>query len=113
MMCDTVGRVVGASARARSERSRHGPLRIYEKIINGPNGLRLRQGEKVVGLCRKVWRIMRRLHPELFYRKHPNPWDDFTLKSVISKCARKTARGQNRFGKGFSALSLAGVPGRF
>jgi hypothetical protein len=35
----------------------------------------------VVGLCRKVWRIMRRLHPELFDKKHPNPWDDFTLKS--------------------------------
>jgi integrase len=24
---------------------------------------------------------MRRLHPDLFDRKHPNPWDDFTLKS--------------------------------
>lgn len=24
---------------------------------------------------------MRRLHPELFDKKHPNPWDDFTLKS--------------------------------
>ena len=35
----------------------------------------------MVGLCRKVWRIMRRLHPELFDKKHPNPWDDFTLKS--------------------------------
>jgi len=24
---------------------------------------------------------MRRLHPELFDMNHPNPWDDFTLRS--------------------------------
>src|SRR5579863_10144368 len=36
--------------------------------------LRLRQGDKVVGLCRKIWRIMRRLHPELFDKMYPNPW---------------------------------------
>ncbi len=33
-------------------------------------------------LCRKVWRIMRRLHPELFDKKHPSPWDDFTLSRL-------------------------------
>jgi hypothetical protein len=82
MICDTVGK----SGRRIGERqirevTPRAADKIYEKIINGPNGLRLRQGEKVVGLCRKVWRIMRRLHPELFDKKHPNPWDDFTLKS--------------------------------
>jgi hypothetical protein len=82
MICDTVGK----SGRRIGERqigevTPRAADKIYEKIINGPDGLRLRQGEKVVGLCRKVWRIMRRLHPELFDKKHPNPWDDFTLKS--------------------------------
>jgi hypothetical protein len=82
MICDTVGK----SGRRIGERqirevTPRAADKIYEKIINGPNGFRLRQGEKVVGLCRKVWRIMRRLHPELFDKKHPNPWDDFTLKS--------------------------------
>jgi hypothetical protein len=82
MICDTVGK----SGRRIGERqigevTPRAADKIYEKIISGPNGLRLRQGEKVVGLCRKVWRIMRRLHPELFDKKHPNPWDDFTLKS--------------------------------
>ena len=82
MICDTVGK----SGRRIGERqirevTPRAADKIYEKIINGPNGLRLRQGEKVVGLCRKAWRIMRRLHPELFDKKHPNPWDDFTLKS--------------------------------
>jgi hypothetical protein len=82
MICDTVGksgRRIGE--RQSREVTRRAADKIYDKIINGPNGLRLRQGEKVVGLCRKVWRIMHRLHPELFDRKHPNPWDDFTLKS--------------------------------
>ena len=82
LICDTVGK----SGRRIGERqirevTPRAADKIYDKIINGPNGVRLRQGEKVVGLCRKVWRIMRRLHPDLFDRKHPNPWDDFTLKS--------------------------------
>jgi hypothetical protein len=54
--------------------------------------LRLRQGEKVVALCRKVWRIMRRLHPQLFDTKHPNPWDDFTLKSRTKSKKHAVAR---------------------
>jgi hypothetical protein len=65
MICNTVGK----SGRRIGERqigevTPRAADKIYEKIINGPNGLRLRQGEKVVGLCRKVWRIMRRLHPD-------------------------------------------------
>jgi hypothetical protein len=73
IVCDTVGK----SGRRIGERqirevTPRAADKIYEKIINGPNGLRLRQGGKVVGLCRKVWRIMRRLHPELFDKKHPS-----------------------------------------
>lgn len=80
MICDTVGKS-GRRIGERQIREVTPRAADYEKIINGPNGLRLRRGEKVVGLCRKIWRIMRRLHPELFDKKHPNPWDDFTLKS--------------------------------
>ena len=63
MICDAVGK----SGRRIGERqigevTPRAADKIYEKIIDGPNGLRLRQGEKVVGLCRKAWRIMRRLH---------------------------------------------------
>ena len=84
MICDTVGK----SGRRIGERqigevTPRAADKIYEKGISSPNGLRLRgKGEKVVGLCRKVWRIMRRLHPELFDdKKHPDPCqDDFTLK---------------------------------
>ena len=57
MICDTVGK----SGRRIGERqirdvTPRAADKIYEKIINGPSGLRLRQGEKVVALCRKVWR---------------------------------------------------------
>jgi hypothetical protein len=45
------------------------PLASLREIINGTNGLGLRQGEKVVAPNPPqslVWRIMRRLQPELF-----------------------------------------------
>jgi hypothetical protein len=50
MICDTVGK----SGRRIGERqirevTPRAADKIYEKIISGPNGLRLRQGEKVVG----------------------------------------------------------------
>ena len=67
--------------------------KIYEKIINGPNGLRLRQGEKVVGLCRKVWRIMHRLHPELVRSRRPEPRDDFTKQRRTKGPRRGHPRG--------------------
>jgi hypothetical protein len=89
MICDTVGK----SARRIGERRimEVTPLaadKIYDKFISGPNGIRLRQGEKVVGLCRKAWRIMRRLHPEQFDKKHPNPWDDLTQEPHKDQEAR-------------------------
>jgi hypothetical protein len=35
--------------------------KIYAKIIDGPRGERLRQGEKAVALCRRAWRVVCRL----------------------------------------------------
>ena len=57
--------------------------KLYDKLIKGRKGERLRQGEKVVSLCRKAWRVMRRLYPELFNREVPNPWESLTLKSRV------------------------------
>lgn len=42
--------------------------------------LRLRTGEKLVGLCRKAWRVVHRLFPDEFDRQIPNPWLGVTLK---------------------------------
>ncbi len=41
---------------------------------------RLRTGEKLVGLCRKAWRVVHRLFPYEFPKDIPNPWTGVTLK---------------------------------
>ena len=57
--------------------------KIYELIIVGPRGERLRQGEKAVALCRKAWRVVYRLYPHEFDRNVPNPWEGVTLKTRV------------------------------
>ena len=52
--------------------------KIYDIICQGPHGPRLRQGEKAVVLCRRAWRVVRRLHPSQFDRAVPNPWEGVT-----------------------------------
>jgi hypothetical protein len=52
--------------------------KLYDIICNGPRGLRPRQGEKAVALCRRAWRVVHRLHPNQFNRDVPNPWEGVT-----------------------------------
>lgn len=52
--------------------------KIYDIICKGPRGLRPRQGEKAVALCRRAWRVVHRLHPHQFDRDVPNPWEGVT-----------------------------------
>jgi hypothetical protein len=59
--------------------------KIYEKIIDGPRGPRLRQGEKAAALCRKAWRVVHRLYPHEFDRHLPNPWEGIVLRRRIKK----------------------------
>ena len=59
--------------------------KIYELIIAGPRGERLRQGEKAVALCRRAWRVVHRLHPNEFDKLVPNPWDGVTRKRRVKK----------------------------
>ncbi|WP_342714418.1 hypothetical protein AAFG22_14670 [Bradyrhizobium sp. B024] len=60
--------------------------KLYDKFIAAkgkklPAGKqRLRTGEKLVGLCRKAWRVVHRLYPDEFPADVPNPWDGVTLK---------------------------------
>jgi hypothetical protein len=54
--------------------------KIYSLVINGPRGERLRQGEKVISVCRHTWRVVHRLYPELFDKAVPNPWQGVTKK---------------------------------
>jgi integrase len=55
----------------------------------GPGKLRLRTGEKLVGLCRKAWRLVHRFFPEEFPKDIPNPWQGVTMKRRVK--ATKTA----------------------
>jgi hypothetical protein len=59
--------------------------RIYELIVQGPNGARPRQGEKAVALCRRAWRVVHRLYPDQFDRDIPNPWDGVTKEPRAKK----------------------------
>jgi hypothetical protein len=52
--------------------------KIYDIICKGPRGLRPRQGEKAVALCRRAWRVVHRLYPSQFNRDVPNPWNGVT-----------------------------------
>ena len=52
--------------------------KIYDIICQGSRGLRPRQGEKAVALCRRAWRVVHRLHPSQFDRDVPNPWEGVT-----------------------------------
>ena len=63
--------------------------KIYDVIIKGPRGERLRQGEKAVALCRKAWRVVHRLYPDQFNRDVPNPWEGVTRKNRVK--AKKPA----------------------
>jgi hypothetical protein len=57
--------------------------KIYSLITNGPRGLRPRQGEKVVGICARAWKVIHRLYPDLFARDVPNPWRGVTKKRRV------------------------------
>jgi hypothetical protein len=71
-----------------------GADKIYEKIIDGPNGKRLRQGEKAVALCRKAWKVVRRLFPEEFDKQVPNPWEGVTRERRIKQKKPAVTREQ-------------------
>jgi hypothetical protein len=68
--------------------------KIYAKIIDGPNGKRLRQGEKAVALCRKAWKVVRRLYPTEFDPNVPNPWEGVTKKQRVKKKKPAVTREQ-------------------
>jgi hypothetical protein len=59
--------------------------KLYNMVIKGPNGLRLRQGEKMVTLCRRAWSVVHRLHPDVFNKDVPNPWTGVTTKRRVKK----------------------------
>ena len=71
-----------------------GADKIYEKIIIGTKGKRLRQGEKAVALCRRAWKVVRRLYPDEFDSTTPNPWEGVTRERRVKKKKPAVTREQ-------------------
>ncbi|UFW75479.1 hypothetical protein [Bradyrhizobium sp. WU425] len=69
--------------------------KLYDKFITAKGTKlaagkqRLRTGEKLIGLCRKAWRVVHRLYPEEFPADVPNPWEGVTVKKRAK--AKKSA----------------------
>jgi hypothetical protein len=59
--------------------------KLYDIFIKRENGERLRTGEKFVVLCRKAWRVVRRLFPDEFPQDVPNPWVGVTMKTRVKQ----------------------------
>jgi hypothetical protein len=75
-------------------RTPRGADKLYDIFIQGKKGLRLRQGEKAVGLCRKAWRVVHRLYLEEFNPKVPNPWLGVTMKTRVKATKPAVPREQ-------------------
>jgi hypothetical protein len=95
MVCDTLtkkGDRVGS--RPIKSITPRGADKLYDKFIRGPNGERLRQGEKAVVLCRKAWRVVHRLFPEEFDAALPNPWLGVTMRTRVKATKPAVTREQ-------------------
>jgi integrase len=68
--------------------------KLYEKVIAGPRGLRLRQGEKVIMLCRRAWKVVHRLYPDQFDEAVPNPWLGVTKRRRVMATKKAATREQ-------------------
>jgi hypothetical protein len=84
-------RIGGRSIKSITPR---GADKIYDKIIAGPKGARLRQGEKAVVVCRKAWRVVHLLYPNEFNKDVMNPWAGVTLKSRVKLTKAAVTREQ-------------------
>jgi hypothetical protein len=68
--------------------------KLYDIIIKGKSGERLRQGEKAVKLCSKAWRVVHRLHPEEFDKRIADPWAGVAMKRRVKKVKSAATREQ-------------------
>ena len=88
--------------------------KLYDKFLTGtgkklPEGkLRLRTAEKLVGLCRKAWRVVHRLFPAEFDKDVPNPWTGVTLK-VRAKAKKLAVTREEVYAFAWGAID-AGYP---
>jgi hypothetical protein len=78
--------------------------KLYALIADG----RPRQGEKLVMLCRRVWRVVHRLYPDQFNHDIPNPWIGVTKRRRTM--ATKPAATRDQVYQFAAAAIAAGYP---
>ncbi|WP_407122856.1 hypothetical protein [Bradyrhizobium sp. STM 3561] len=69
---------------------------------------RQRTAEKMIGLCRKAWRVVHRLFPHEFDAKVPNPWLGVTLE-VRAKAKKQAVTRDEVYAFAWGAID-AGYP---
>ncbi len=84
-------RVGGRSVKSITPRAAD---KMYELVTAGPRGPRPRQGEKVIALCRRAWRVVHRLYPEEFDAAVPNPWVGVTKQRRVMATKKAATREQ-------------------
>jgi len=95
MVCDTLtkkGDRVGS--RPVKTISPRGADKLYDKFVVGKKGPRHRQAEKCVGLCRKAWKVVRRLYPDEFDKETPNPWMGVTMTTRVKATKAAVTRDE-------------------
>lgn len=68
--------------------------KIYDKLVIGPKGNRLRTAEKLATLARKAWKVVHRLFPAEFDKEIPNPWVGLTMKTRVKATKAAVTREQ-------------------
>ena len=85
---------------------------LYELVRDTPvqkgKKSRPRTAEKVVAVCRHAWKVVRRLHPLLFNKDVPNPWEGVAMLRR-RKAAKPAATRDDVYAFAWGALA-AGHP---
>jgi hypothetical protein len=68
--------------------------KIYDKLVEGPKGERIRTAEKLTVLARKAWKVVQRLYPSEFNKDVPNPWIGVTMKTRVKQIKAAVTRDQ-------------------
>jgi len=68
--------------------------KIYDKLVEGPKGERIRTAEKLTVLARKAWKVVHRLYPSEFNKDLPNPWIGVTMKTHVKQIKAAVTRDQ-------------------
>jgi hypothetical protein len=86
--------------------------KLYNMFIDGD---KFRRGEKAVIICRRAWKVVRRLFPAEFRADVPNPWEGLTMVTRTQATKAATDRDSvyrfawHAIGKGLPEFAAAAI----